>query len=306
MLHSTAYVIVLQLLLNVLDCQFVIVTSGADIHNSTQYKIPKVLYQSWYHKDIEKFSETTRLNMKKNKDLNPDIEFQLWDDKDVEDFIKAEYPPIVYHAYMSINPQLGAAKGDFLRYAILYKRGGMWLDLEAAIRTPNFFGTVIKPEDECILDKRRDDLSDYRKAWGYGTHEQWFLAAMPNHPYFLYAIERIVRSYKRSHTISNGYKNGVLRITGPDAFTAAVHDAIVDHGIRHREIVCDQVMCHFPDGWPGPEYRHSGRRHYDGAGVTFWMPYTGFAGNRSSSGGNVGAHHDSSINHHKKHKSEVF
>ena len=45
--------------------------------------------------------------MAENKRLNPDIDFQLWDDHDIDDFISKEFPPEYYKAFKSINPSLG-------------------------------------------------------------------------------------------------------------------------------------------------------------------------------------------------------
>ena len=74
--------------------------------------------------------------LNENKRLNPDIDFQLWDDDDIDKFILNEFPPEYYKAFKSINPNLGAAKADFFRYCILYKRGGLYLDLKSAIKIP--------------------------------------------------------------------------------------------------------------------------------------------------------------------------
>jgi mannosyltransferase OCH1-like enzyme len=132
-----------------------------------------------------------------NRRTNPDIDYQLWDDNDVENFMKKEYAGEIYDAYSSINAKYGAARGDFFRYCVLYKYGGLWLDFEASIHTPNFFGRVIQEDDECLLDHRRIDLATYRRPWGYPTHENWFLAFTPKHPYLEYVIARLVRSIKR-------------------------------------------------------------------------------------------------------------
>ena len=116
--------------------------------SSTYFKIPKILHQSWFHKNISAFTKITKQQFQKNKERNPDIEFILWDDRDVEVFLLNEFPREVYDAYMNINPNLGAAKGDLFRYAVLFKRGGLWLDLESSLHTPNFFGVIIQPNDK--------------------------------------------------------------------------------------------------------------------------------------------------------------
>lgn len=90
-----------------------------------------------------------------NKRLNPDIQFQLWNDTEIDNFIRNEFPHHVYAAFRAINPQLGAAKADFFRYCIIYKRGGIYLDLKSSIKIPGVFGNIIQPDDTCILDVRR-------------------------------------------------------------------------------------------------------------------------------------------------------
>ena len=43
--------------------------------------------------------------------MNPDYEYQFFDDKDIEDFISQEYDLETYEQYSKIN--IGAAKADF-------------------------------------------------------------------------------------------------------------------------------------------------------------------------------------------------
>ena len=158
-----------------------------------------------------------------NKKLNPDIEFQLWNDTEIDNFIRSEFPVSVYSAFRAINPQLGAAKADFFRYCIIYKRGGIYLDLKSSIKIPGVFGNIIQPEDTCILDIRRLDKEEYRSQWGYGSYEQWFLVYSPKHPYLKYMIDRMTRAIHQRVAPFDGninnkrsMKSAVLRLTGPD------------------------------------------------------------------------------------------
>lgn len=202
------------------------------------FKIPKVCYQTWSHKDVSKMTKGIQNILARNKFLNPDIDFVLWDDDDIDKFIANEFPAHVHHAFRSINPSLGAAKADFFRYCILYKKGGIYLDLKSSIKIPGVFGNVIKPDDEAILDIKRIDKMAYRSVWDYASYEQWFLVFAPNHPYLEKMINLMSRSIHEK-TIYEGastFKEKVLRLTGPDAYAVAIHEAVVQYGIRHREI----------------------------------------------------------------------
>ena len=155
----------------------------SDRFNTQTYKIPKICYQTWITKDKSKLSSFTLSLLEQNKNLNPDIEFQLWDDNDIDKFIKNEFTENVYLAYKSLNPIVGAAKADFFRYCVIYKYGGLYLDLKSTFKIPHIFGNIIYPNEEGVLDIRRSDKQSFREAWHYVSYEQWFLAFSPRHPY---------------------------------------------------------------------------------------------------------------------------
>ena len=207
------------------------------IPEDASYKIPKVCYQTWVTKNIEELAPYTREVVLRNRAINPDIRFELFDDTDVDTFIKKEFSGDIYDAFNTINPRFGAARADFFRYCILFKQGGLYLDIKSEFKSPKVFGTLILPEDDAVMDVRRGDLEVYRKQWGYGVHEQWFLAFKPQHPYLERIIMRMTRSIlNRIVPPAPDPKKMILRITGPDALAAAVHDAVVDCGLMHREV----------------------------------------------------------------------
>ncbi len=227
------------------------------------FKIPKVCYQTWSTKNIDDLTPTTRRLLLKNKHLNPDIDWQLWDDDDIDVFIKKEFPDHVYTAFKSLNPKVGPAKADFFRYCILYIRGGIYLDIKSSMKFSNIFGKIIRPDDEAILDVRRLDKEKFRSVWGYGTYEQWFLIFAPNHPYLKYMIDRMVRSItSKVEIVATRFKDKILRLTGPDALAAAIHDAVVDVGVHHREVNYKLWLRYKSMGVGNPEYLHLKRNHY--------------------------------------------
>lgn len=257
---------------------------GPFIHNKTAtYLIPKVCYQSWKTKVPTELTDSTKELLRYNQLLNPDIDFQLWDDKDIDSFIQSEFPSSVYNSFKLINPSYGPARADFFRYCILFKRGGLWLDIKSAFTTADVFGNVIHSNDVSILDVRRIEFEPYRVKWNYGTYEQWCLAFAPNHPYLAYMIERMVRSISSridipiTSTSEGGaarYANKVkvLRITGPDAFAVAIHDAIVNHGLLHREIDFKNWVVYSKSGKENPEYKKNRIEHYLTLQEPFYLP----------------------------------
>ena len=214
---------------------------------------------------MSQISPETISILNKNKERNPDIRFELWDDKDIEEFIRSEFRREVYEAYMSINPVLGAAKADFFRYCIIYKRGGIYLDLKSFIKIPYLFGNIIQSDDEAILDIRRDSKEPYRKIWGYGSYEQWFLVYKPGHPYLEKMINTMTRfiNQRIEFELDNSakvVKQQVLRLTGPDCYSLAIHEAILQHGKHHRELSYFKWLRYRIDRTS--EYKHLNLVHY--------------------------------------------
>jgi mannosyltransferase OCH1-like enzyme len=60
--------------------------------------------------------------------MNPDFDFVLMDDEQCRDFIRDNFDKKTLEAYDSLVP--GAYKADLWRYCILYKYGGIYLDIK--------------------------------------------------------------------------------------------------------------------------------------------------------------------------------
>ena len=99
---------------------------------------------------------------------------------------------------MKLNKSYGAMKADFFRYCVLYKLGGIYLDIKSKINIP--LGLIIKPDDICILDNPRNDLEPWRK--NNPTYEQWLLMFAPNHPYLNQMIEQMVTNIEDNYNFS--------------------------------------------------------------------------------------------------------
>ena len=86
---------------------------------SYQQKIEKNIFQTWYDKENlpKKFKKITDYL----KLQNPEYTY-LYDDTDIEQFVKTHYPEY-FDSYIMINPKYGAARADFFRYMVVSLRG---------------------------------------------------------------------------------------------------------------------------------------------------------------------------------------
>jgi hypothetical protein len=202
---------------------------------TTNYKIPFIVHQTFYTKKLP--LEIIKI-IQKNKKICPRYKFIFYDDQDCEQFIKTYFNKKIYNAYMMLNNCYGAMKADFFRYCVLYKLGGVYLDIKSKINIP--LGLIIKPDDSCILDIPRNNLEPWRKD--NPTYEQWLLIFEPNHPYLNEMIEQMVSNIENKYEPQIlGYsiltsKQKILQLTGPDALTRAINTYIKHNIIRHRNI----------------------------------------------------------------------
>ena len=80
-----------------------------------------------------------------------DWSIKIFTDKECSKFIKDNFENNIYAAYERINPCYGAAKADLFRYCVIYKLGGIYIDIKSRIDAkPNEF---ISPTDELILSR---------------------------------------------------------------------------------------------------------------------------------------------------------
>jgi len=202
---------------------------------TTNYKIPFIVHQTFYTKKLP--LEMIKI-IQKNKILCPRYKFIFYDDQDCEQFIKTYFNERTYNAYMMLNNCYGAMKADFFRYCVLYKIGGVYLDIKSKIKVS--LGLIIKPDDICILDNPRNNLEPWRKE--NPTYEQWLLIFEPKHPYLNEMIEQMVTNIENKYEPQiPGYpiltsKQKILQLTGPDALTRAINTCIKNNIIKHRNI----------------------------------------------------------------------
>lgn len=186
--------------------------------------IPKSIYQINLGKN--NLAPKIEKNIQIIKDLNPTYAYFLFDDKDAENLLKEYYTNEIIEIYNKINPIYGAAKADFLRYLLIYAKGGIYLDLKS---------TITKPLDEALNLNTTMYLSSGPKEYQNthkelerfheGEYQQWHIVAAAGHPLLRRVIKRVIYNIQHYSVKDFGVgRRGVLRTTGPIAFTLAISD----------------------------------------------------------------------------------
>lgn len=189
----------------------------------------------------------------------------LYDAAAAKRFIRGHYGDEMLATYRLIDPAYGAARADLLRHLIIYKLGGVYLDIKSDARTA--LDEVIRPDDQYILTQWRNGPGQSEQGFGlhpelshiaggeYLTHH---LIAVPGHPFSEAAIDRIARNIRNYRPWSGVGKMGVIRTTGPVAYTLAVHPLLAT--APHRFATEDELGTSLSIA----DYNHSDtfHRHY--------------------------------------------
>ena len=127
--------------------------------------------------------------------LNPGFRHYLFDDNECRNFIKENFNNEVLNAYDKLIP--GAYKADLWRYCILYKYGGIYMDIKY-YPINNFKLINLLKKEHWVLDNG-----------GNGIYNA-LMVCKPNNEILLKAINQIVVNVKNRF-----YGNGFLEPTGP-------------------------------------------------------------------------------------------
>ena len=116
--------------------------------------VPLLIYQTWHSKILP--PKMTDCVDKLKRD-NPEFEHHLYDDISCRTFIKDNYDKTVLDAYDQLVP--GAYKADLWRYCILYKTGGIYLDIKFQCEPGFSLYEFTKEPETFILDRPYGDSS---------------------------------------------------------------------------------------------------------------------------------------------------
>jgi mannosyltransferase OCH1-like enzyme len=164
--------------------------------------VPLVIYESWKSHEVP---EGMRDNILRLLKTNPEFDYYLYSDEECAAFIAHNYDQDVLAAFHALKP--GAYKSDLWRYCILYKLGGVYMDIKcySTVRLINLID-----ENPTIFVK--DDAAPWATGDFFGQICLYngFMVSPAKNEIFRLCIDEIVESCK-----NRLYRNNVFDITGP-------------------------------------------------------------------------------------------
>ena len=154
--------------------------------------IPLNIFQTWHTKKLTLSMFHSMLMIKNN---NPGFNYTLFDDNDCRQFIIKNFNNDVLNAYDSLIP--GAYKADLWRYCILYKKGGIYLDIKY-YPVNDFKFISLTEKEHWVLDSDSNGI--------YNA----LMVVKPENEILRKAIDKIVQNVKNRF-----YGSNCLEPTGP-------------------------------------------------------------------------------------------
>jgi mannosyltransferase OCH1-like enzyme len=183
--------------------------------------IPRVVYLTWKTRDLPpEYRETLR----HNEAMNPGYRFVLCTDEDLERLFAGADRDLC-EAYRRLNPRLGQARADMFRAFILWKNGGVYMDIKIRCKTP--IDRWLRTDSGVLWFSYWDGLWFNREYLGnaWGEVQNWIIAAPPGNGVlmdFLRTTTRRILSATRMERMTLCGKTGVVLLTGPVAYTRVV------------------------------------------------------------------------------------
>jgi mannosyltransferase OCH1-like enzyme len=213
--------------------------------------IPRVIHQIFFAGVSEKLPPELKENVETIKRLNPGWSHFLYGHEEIQAFIRKNYGPIILSYFERINPKYGAARADLFRYLLMYKCGGVYLDIKSTCNCS--LDQVLKPNDKYILSQWRNKPGEIHATFGTskevahivgGEYQQWHIVTVPGHPFLKAVLETVLKNIDKYRPWLHGTGViGVLRLTGPLAYTQAIHPLLVEGRAEYRMVKDETLLC---------------------------------------------------------------
>ena len=154
-------------------------------------QIPSVLWQTNY---ASRVTFPVKLNYYCNRLFAASCQYRFVSDAEIEAFVAREFPGRIERCYRRLA--IGAAKADLWRLLVLYRYGGIYIDID---------GHLVWPIDRLL----KDDPSELFVISKDGRFTNYFMASAPGNPLIKALIDEALCR------IENPTTNNVYHLTGP-------------------------------------------------------------------------------------------
>jgi mannosyltransferase OCH1-like enzyme len=176
--------------------------------------IPKIIWQTNYTNKVTLPLKTASYW---NRYLSTGYEYRFHATSERLDFIKQHFPGRITEFYDRLT--IGAAQADLWRLLVLYKHGGIYMDIDAHLVWP--LNRIISSGTPEIFLRYKD-----------GAATNYFIASRPDNPIIKALIDEVL------HRIENSQSSNIYEITGPAVFQAVLSK--YEHHWRFSQHTCLQ------------------------------------------------------------------
>ena len=147
--------------------------------------IPKKVHLSWKTKDLLKSKSPLVVHgIKRLVELNRDWEVTIYDDQEVDHYLKTQLESQVYN--LIANKHI-VQKTDLWRLIKLYEEGGLYMDIDRFVDTP------------------LNDLVDENTKWVLPTYRDYdfshdFMMTAPHNPAYRLSAQMYIERLSQGHT----------------------------------------------------------------------------------------------------------
>jgi hypothetical protein len=210
-------------------------------------QIPRRIIQTGRSSDLPLLERAAVANIKL---LNPDFEYQFYDNNGVKEFFDREFPQYrgIFDSF-----KFPIQRYDLFRYLAIYRYGGFYLDLDVLLATS--LSSLV--DYACIFPFEELSINSFlrrhhRMDWTIGNYA---FGATPEHPFLWAVIQNCIRAHKEPlwveptlRGIPRSFRDYyiVLNSTGPWMLSRTLaENAILAKGV---DILFPDDVCN-PDTW---------------------------------------------------------
>lgn len=197
-----------------------------------QLPIPAIIHQIWSDKRMPMPEACTRLATTW-QEQHPAWKYQLWGEQEMTDFVATHYPQYQtqYHDF-----PYDVQRWDAIRYLILYKTGGLYVDVDYE---------ALKPIDQLLIGQEccfaREAIPQYPGDTCGSYIHNGLIACTPGHPFISEIIQQVFQPAAQSNNEHTTGMQTIFNTTGPLMVTRL-----------YQQTSLKETICAIPPQWVTP------------------------------------------------------